>query len=502
MAISIIQPALTNAAIIAALGYTPASAGAVVMADGSAASPGMFFGSDVDTGFYQEVPGDGSLSVSLAGVAAATFNSVGLNLVGYLSQGGNAMVADVPSFTSQFFGVYPVPALSTSTVGAISEVVSIGNMGTGHVAIGRGALANMTNGAVNVAVGYQALGTAQHEAFSVAVGWGALALSEAYENTAIGYRVLKSNTSGIQNTGIGAVALYDNISGNYNTALGSHALTYGTTGSSNTAAGYEAAFNTNADGNSAFGAYSLLTNISGVANSAFGVAALYYNTANGNSAFGYEALKNNASGTSNVAMGRAALLHSTGSNNVAIGHSAGDAAGLAGSNHVLVGYQAGTTLTGAAANNVMIGASSGASATTGSSNVLIGISSSGASTGQVTTGNRNVSIGYDVAVASPTADYQLNISNFIYGTGMSGTGATLSPGKIGFGVKAPATEVEVAGAITLSGATSYIAGTEITAPAAPAANGYRLFAQDNGAGKTQLMVLFATGAAQQLAIQP
>jgi len=48
----------------------------------------------------------------------------------------------------------------------------------------------------------------------------------------------------------------------------------------------------------------------------------------------------------------------------------------------------------------------------------------------------------------------------------------------------------------------YFAGTEQTAPAAPAANGYRIFAQDNGAGKTQLMVIFASGAAQQIAIEP
>jgi hypothetical protein len=48
----------------------------------------------------------------------------------------------------------------------------------------------------------------------------------------------------------------------------------------------------------------------------------------------------------------------------------------------------------------------------------------------------------------------------------------------------------------------YIEGAEMTAPAAPAANGFRLFAQDNGAGKTQLMALFASGAAQQIAIEP
>lgn len=52
------------------------------------------------------------------------------------------------------------------------------------------------------------------------------------------------------------------------------------------------------------------------------------------------------------------------------------------------------------------------------------------------------------------------------------------------------------------GVTGYIAGSEQTAPSAPSANGYRIFAQDNGAGKTQLMVIFASGAAQQLAIEP
>ena len=44
--------------------------------------------------------------------------------------------------------------------------------------------------------------------------------------------------------------------------------------------------------------------------------------------------------------------------------------------------------------------------------------------------------------------------------------------------------------------------TEMTAPTAPAANNAILFLQDNGAGKTQLMVLFPTGAAQQVAIEP
>jgi hypothetical protein len=50
--------------------------------------------------------------------------------------------------------------------------------------------------------------------------------------------------------------------------------------------------------------------------------------------------------------------------------------------------------------------------------------------------------------------------------------------------------------------TGVYEGAEQTAPSAPAANRYRIFAQDNGAGKTQLMVIFASGAAQQIAIEP
>lgn len=44
--------------------------------------------------------------------------------------------------------------------------------------------------------------------------------------------------------------------------------------------------------------------------------------------------------------------------------------------------------------------------------------------------------------------------------------------------------------------------TEITAPAAGAANTGRLFLRDNGAGKTQLCIIFNTGAIQVIATQP
>lgn len=43
---------------------------------------------------------------------------------------------------------------------------------------------------------------------------------------------------------------------------------------------------------------------------------------------------------------------------------------------------------------------------------------------------------------------------------------------------------------------------EMTAPAAPAADTGTLYFEDNGSGKTRLMVRFPTGAAQQIAIEP
>lgn len=50
--------------------------------------------------------------------------------------------------------------------------------------------------------------------------------------------------------------------------------------------------------------------------------------------------------------------------------------------------------------------------------------------------------------------------------------------------------------------TAFISVSEITAPSAPATNSVRIYAEDNGSGKTRLMALFATGAAQQIAIEP
>ena len=51
--------------------------------------------------------------------------------------------------------------------------------------------------------------------------------------------------------------------------------------------------------------------------------------------------------------------------------------------------------------------------------------------------------------------------------------------------------------------SDYIEGPELgTAPAAPISNKGRLYFRDNGSGKTQLVVQFATGVVQVVATEP
>ena len=50
--------------------------------------------------------------------------------------------------------------------------------------------------------------------------------------------------------------------------------------------------------------------------------------------------------------------------------------------------------------------------------------------------------------------------------------------------------------------TGFFAGVEMSEPSAAPTNGFRIFAEDDGGGKTRLMVRFATGVSQQIAIEP
>jgi hypothetical protein len=50
-------------------------------------------------------------------------------------------------------------------------------------------------------------------------------------------------------------------------------------------------------------------------------------------------------------------------------------------------------------------------------------------------------------------------------------------------------------------APDYFTFAEVTAPAAPATNEVRLYAEDNGSGKTRIVAKFATGAAIAIVTQ-
>jgi hypothetical protein len=119
-------------------------------------------------------------------------------------------------------------------------------------------------------------------------------------------------------------------------------------------------------------------------------------------------------------------------------------------------------------------------------------------------------IRFDVTAAGTGAQRELG---FYRGTsfqfGFSGDGIATS--RVRMGATSPGgssniiLDASTSGMLTVwDGATSgaTIQLQEQTAPAAPATNSVRIYAEDNGAGKTRLMARFATGAAQQIAIEP
>ncbi len=225
-------------------------------------------------------------------------------------------------------------------------------------------------------------------------------------NTATGYRSLYTNTSGSSNSAFGTQALYLNTTGGFNTAIGRYSLYNNATGSSNTAIGSDALYsNTSGTLNTAIGRFSMNSNITG----------------SNNTATGYQALYSNLTGTSNVANGHQALYNNTASHNVGLGLQA-LYSNISGADNTVIGYKAGYSVT--SANNTLLGYQAGYN---------------------LTTGTNNIAIGFDIDLASSTRSNQLNIGNLIFGTGVDGTGTTLSSGNIGIGTSTPSSKLTVIG---------------------------------------------------------
>ncbi|MCB9981387.1 MAG: tail fiber domain-containing protein [Rhodospirillales bacterium] len=191
------------------------------------------------------------------------------------------------------------------------------------------------------------------------------------------------------NTALGYNALGALTIGKNNAAIGVNALNSLTSGEQNIAIGTNALITLATNSyNIGIGTNALYNNI-GHSNTAIGIDAMNANS-NGNSnvAVGRDALKNNVSGSNSVALGRYALFAATGGNNTAVGYGAG--------------YNAGTNQT-----------------TTGTDNILIGV---------------NVTANTGGAISN-----YLNIGDVITGD--------MSTTQIGIGVTAPATTLDVAGAV-------------------------------------------------------
>ena len=168
---------------------------------------------------------------------------------------------------------------------------------------------NVNGGFNNTAIGYKALSSNTTGYYNTAIGTSALYKNTTgYVNVANGVSALYSNDNGDNNIAIGFSALYSNVSGSRNVALGSHAL------------------NGNKDGtfNIAVGSDALYSNTSGEYNIATGRDALYYNTTGiNNTASGWQALYSNISGNNNIAIGTFSLLSNTSASDlIAIGRYA------------------------------------------------------------------------------------------------------------------------------------------------------------------------------------
>lgn len=178
-------------------------------------------------------------------------------------------------------------------------------------------------------------------------------------NTALGWRALRSTVTALDSVAIGSEAMKDTQSGVGNVGIGRLALTANVTGGSNVGLGDSALRFSKADGNTAVGFRAAETNVAGKWNVFMGAAAGVLRTGgdentiigyaansiaatggNGNTALGFQALRDHA-GDDCTAIGHNSLQTCTGIRNTAVGLSSGGSI-TSGLSNTFVGWSAGT----------------------------------------------------------------------------------------------------------------------------------------------------------------
>lgn len=183
-----------------------------------------------------------------------------------------------------------------------------------------------------------------------------------------------------------------------------------------------------------------------------------------NTTIGNSAMLSTITGANNSAFGRAAGSgNSTGSNNTMLGYQTmyQSTAGF-GSNNVAVGANAysGTFIStvGAGANNTIIGANAG-QLVIGNKNTFLGNNAGFKNVQETLSGSNNTLIGADTYLPIIAGSNQLNISNVIFGTSLSGT-TTVPAGNIGIRNNAPTEALDIGGGnLRIRTITSNIGGS-------------------------------------------
>lgn len=273
-------------------------------------------------------------------------------------------------------------------------------------------------------------------------------LSNAVQNTVLGYGAFKSVTSGFDNTAVGFNAMNGNLSGSNNVAMGSHALLKNTTGTDNISIGTNSMLNnTTANASIAIGSYALSGNSSGSYNVSIGHRSMLNNTTGDvNIALGYNSLYDNTIGRYNLALGVQALeKNTTGNQNTAIGVGALDHNTTGDYNAVLGAFAGryiadGTTLNTLSSNSVLIGANIRVNGIGQENQIVIGSNAIGKGSNTIQLGNTaitNVSTSGTITAGAVTYPKTDGTAGQVLTTNGSGT---LSWGSVGGSVREEADE--------------------------------------------------------------